>query len=60
MKYDIYFNEAKNIGVNDLELYISSSSKLSFSLFHGELDNAICPAHYSDSSPSVQAWQAFC
>lgn len=39
MKYDVYFSEAKKLGVNDLELYISSSSKLSFSLFHGELDN---------------------
>lgn len=39
MKYDIYFKEANNIGINELELYISSSSKLSFSLFHGELDN---------------------
>lgn len=47
MKYDIYFEEAKKVGITDLELYISSSSKLSFSLFHNELDNFSVAETYS-------------
>ena len=47
MKYDIYFEEAKKVGITDLELYISSSSKLSFSLLHNELDNFSVAETYS-------------
>lgn len=47
MKYDKYFLEANKLGIEDLELYISSSSKLSFSLFHNELDNFSVASTYS-------------
>ncbi len=39
MKYDIYFQEAKKIGLEALELASTSASSLSFSLFHGEIEN---------------------
>lgn len=39
MNFDIYFEEAKKIGLEALELYSSTSSSLSFSLFHGEIEN---------------------
>ncbi len=39
MKYDIYFEEAKKIGLEALELYCEKNTSLSFSLFHGELEN---------------------
>ena len=37
MKYDKFFELAKNAGITDAELYISESSDLSFGLFHGEV-----------------------
>ena len=39
MKYDKLFNLAKERGIEDLELAFSTSSELSFSLFHGEVDS---------------------
>ena len=39
MKYDKFFEFAKQVGIEDAELYISKSNNLSFSLFHGEIDN---------------------
>ena len=39
MKYDKFFEFAKQAGIQDAELYISKSNNLSFSLFHGEIDN---------------------
>ena len=39
MKYDKLFNLAKEKGIEDLELAFSTSSELSFSLFHGEVDS---------------------
>ena len=39
MKYDKFFEFAKQAGIEDAELYISKSNNLSFSLFHGEIDN---------------------
>ena len=37
MKYDKFFELAKQAGIEDCELYISESSNLSFTLFHGEV-----------------------
>ena len=39
MKYDKFFELAKEKGIEEVELSISTSSELSFSLFHGEIDN---------------------
>ena len=39
MKYDIYFEEAKNKNITELELSISKSYSLSFSWFRGELES---------------------
>lgn len=39
MKYDIYFDEAKKAGINELELSISKSYSLSFDWFRGELES---------------------
>ena len=39
MKYDKFFALAKEAGIEEAELYISSSKELSISLFHGEVDN---------------------
>ena len=39
MKYDKFFELAKAAGIEEAELYVSSSYALSFSLFHGEVDN---------------------
>lgn len=44
MKYDIFFKLAKEAGIEEAELYFSSSKELSFSLFHGEIDK------YSDNN----------
>ena len=38
MKYDKFFELAKQAGIEEAELFISSSYSLSFSLFHGEVD----------------------
>ena len=38
MKYDKFFALAKEAGIQDAELYINQSVNLSFSLFHGEVD----------------------
>ena len=46
MKYDKLFNLAKERGIEQIELAISNSSSLSFSLFHGEVDS------YSSSNSS--------
>lgn len=39
MKYDKLFNLAKEKGIEQIELAVTSSSDLSFSLFHGEVDS---------------------
>ena len=39
MKYDKLFNLAKERGIEEIELAFSTSKELSFSLFHGEVDN---------------------
>ena len=39
MKYDNFFELAKKAGIEDAELFFSQSYDLSFSLFHGEVDN---------------------
>ena len=38
MKYDKFFALAKEAGLNEVELFVSTSYSLSFSLFHGEVD----------------------
>lgn len=43
-KYDRFFALAKEAGITEAELYVSESRSLSFSLFHGEVDN------YSDKN----------
>lgn len=43
-KYDRFFALAKEAGIEEAELYISENRSLSFSLFHGEVDN------YSDKN----------
>lgn len=47
MKYDVYFEEAKKVGLEALELYESKSSNLSFSLFHGEIESYSVANSYS-------------
>ena len=44
MKYDKFFLLAKEAGIEQAELYISTSKNLSFSIFHGEIDK------YSDNN----------
>ena len=39
MKYDLFFKLAKEAGIEEAELSISTSYSLSFSLFHGEIDS---------------------
>lgn len=39
MKYDKFFQLAKEAGIEDAELFIGQSYNLSFSLFHSEVDN---------------------
>ena len=39
MKYDKFFELAKAAGIEEAELYVSSSYALSFSLFHSEVDS---------------------
>ena len=46
MKYDKLFKLAKEKGISDIEIAVSTSSDLSFSLFHGEVDS------YTSSSSS--------
>lgn len=46
MKYDLFFELAKQAGIEEAELSISTSYSLSFSLFHGEIDS------YSSSNSS--------
>lgn len=53
MKYDVYFSEAKKIGLEALELYISDSSNLQFSLFHGEIENYSVAKSYSLSARGI-------
>ena len=38
-KYDLFFKLAKEAGIEEAELYISTSYALSVSTFHGEIDN---------------------
>ena len=38
MKYDKFFDLAKAKGLQEAELFVSTSYSLSFSLFHGEVD----------------------
>ena len=44
MKYDLFFQLAKQAGIEDAELYLAESRSLSISLFHGEIDQ------YSDNN----------
>ena len=44
MKYDLFFQLAKQAGIEDAELYLAESRSLKISLFHGEIDN------YSDNN----------
>lgn len=46
MKYDKLFTVAKEKGISDLEIVVSTSNDLSFSLFQGEIDS------YTSSSSS--------
>ena len=39
MKYDRFFELAKEAGIEEAELSVSTSYSLSFSLFHGEIDS---------------------
>ena len=39
MKYDLYFQKAKENNIDELELSISKSYSLSFSWFRGELES---------------------
>ena len=39
MKYDKFFNLAKEAGIEEAELFISRSYSLSVSLFHGQIEN---------------------
>lgn len=39
MKYDLFFQLAKEAGIEECELYIRQSYSLSISLFHDEVDN---------------------
>ena len=39
MKYDYFFELAKQKGIKECELKISESYSLSFSLFHSEMDD---------------------
>ena len=39
MKYAKFFELAKEAGIQEAELYIHKSATLSFSVFHGEVDN---------------------
>ena len=39
MKYAKFFELAKQAGIQEAELYIHKSATLSFSVFHGEVDN---------------------
>ena len=50
MKYDKFFELAKAAGIEEAELFISQSYELSFSLFHGEVDN-----YSSNNGYSIQA-----
>ena len=47
MKYDKFFQLAKEAGIGDAELYINQSYNLSFSLFHSEVDNYSCSNGFS-------------
>ena len=44
MKFDKFFELAKKAGIEEAEIHVSQSRNLSFSLFHGEVDN------YSDNN----------
>ena len=44
MKYDLFFQLAKQAGIEDAELYLAENRSLSISLVHGEIDN------YSDNN----------
>lgn len=50
MKYDKFFELAKQAGIEEAELFINQSYELSFSLFHGEVDN-----YSSNNGYSIQA-----
>ena len=39
MNYNKFFELAKQAGIEEAELYVENSYALSFSLFHGEVDN---------------------
>ena len=39
MKYDVYFKKAKEQGIDELELLVSTESKLSIGVFRGEIES---------------------
>lgn len=47
MKYNKFFELAKEAGIEEVELSVSSSYSLSFSLFHGEIDSYTSSKSYS-------------
>ena len=47
MKYDIFFELAKQAGIEEAEFSVSTSYSLSFSLFHGEIDSYTSSKSYS-------------
>ena len=47
MKYDRFFELAKQAGIEEAELSVSTSYSLSFSLFHGEIDSYTSSKSYS-------------
>lgn len=50
MKYDKFFEIAKNKHIDESELYFHEGYSLSFSLFHGEIDNYSISNAYSISA----------
>ena len=50
MKYDIFFELAKQAGIEEAELFINQSYELSINFFHGEVDN-----YSSNNGYTIQA-----
>ncbi len=50
MKYDVYFEKAKDQGINELEILVNTDSKLNIAIFRGEIE--------SFSSSTTKALQA--
>jgi PmbA protein len=50
MKYDVYFEKAKDQGINELELLVNTDSKLNIAIFRGEIES-----FSSSTTKSLQA-----